>query len=404
MRILFISQYFYPETFKGNDIAFDWAKRGFDVTVIAGIPNYPQGSFFNGYGLFKRRKEIIDGVKIIRIPIVPRGKDNPLLLILNYFSYAIIASFYTIFLALFCRFDKIFVQQLSPVLISVPAIIFKKIQKKPLITWVLDLWPESLSSAGGIKNKLLLDFFTWFTKLEYKNSDRILMSSKRFEESILQKGNFKNKLIYFPNWAEDTYIAVQKTDSFFYKLPKGFKIVFAGNIGEAQDFDNIMRAALMLKNEKNIKFIIIGDGRKKQWVDNFVDENQLQDKVYVLGRYHLEAMPMFFQQADVMLVSLKADYIFTITAPAKIQAYMSSRKPILGMLNGEGADIINNSNCGYCVDAGNPIQLKDAIIKMSKLSKDELDGMGINGYNYYQDNFNKEVCLNNLFEIIKTIN
>jgi Glycosyltransferase len=400
MKILFISQYFYPEIFKGNDIAFDLAKRGNKVTVITGIPNYPKGEFYKGYSLFKKRSEYLKGVHIIRVPIIPRGKGNAILLLFNYFSYAIIGSIYTLFLSLLKKYDRIFVQQLSPVTMSFPAIIYKKLRGTYLLTWVLDLWPDSLSAAGGIKNKYILNFFDIFAKLEYANSDKILISSNKFREAILKKGDWNNKIIYFPNWAEDIFINYKYQDKDNIILPKGFKILFAGNIGEAQDFDSIMKAAYLLKNNKFIKFIIIGDGRKKEWVDNFVNLHHMRDTIILLGRLPIEVMPKYYAQADVMLVSLKPDYLFTITAPAKIQAYMLSKKPIIGMMSGEGSDIIKQANCGFCVNAGKYEELKDIILKTSLLSKNNLKILGDNGYNFYKSNFDKQKCMDNLYRII----
>jgi glycosyltransferase involved in cell wall biosynthesis len=402
MKILFISQYFYPETFRGNDIAFDLVKRGESVSVVSAIPNYPQGRFYKGYGLFKKNVELINGVKVVRVPVIPRGNGNSIQLILNYFSYAISASFYTVYLAFFKKFDLIFVQQLSPVLISLPAIIFKKIQKKMLYTWVLDLWPESLTSAGGIQNKYILNFFNWFTKWEYKNSDKILISSQSFRNSIIEKGDFADRLIYFPNWAEDVFeekkniIHLESIPPF----PHGFIVMFAGNVGECQDFNSIMEAVLLLRNEKNIKFVIVGDGRKREWVNNFIAKHQL-DNIFMLGYFPLEMMPFLFEKADVMLVTLKNELIFNLTAPAKLQAYMFSKKPIIGMINGEGAELIQQAKCGYCVNAGNYKELADKIKQMSLQSETELNKMGNNGFYFYKKYFDKSKCLNSLYNIIK---
>jgi glycosyltransferase involved in cell wall biosynthesis len=400
MKILFVCQYFYPETFRGNDICFDWATRGDDVTVVTGIPNYPMGHFFKGYSYIKRRKEVINGVKVVRVPIIPRGEKSSLLLLLNFFSFAISASIYVLYKALTKRYDRVFVQQLSPVMMSIPAIIYKKLRRVPLYTWVLDLWPESLQAAGGITNKYILNFFGVFSKCEYKNSDKILMSSKAFSKSILSSGSYQDKLVYFPNWAEDVFSKHHEITKKIPLLPKGFKVMFAGNVGEAQDFEHIMDAAFSLKENKAIQFVIVGDGRKKEWVDTFVHEHQLEDTVHMLGRWPIETMPLFFDQADVMLVSLKDELIFNLTAPAKIQAYMQSKKPIVGMINGEGASIINEAQCGRVVDAANDIELAHAITEMSKLSKDQLNTLGANGYNYCQKNFNKTILMDYLYKII----
>lgn len=399
MKVLFITQYFYPEVFRGNDIAFDLVKRGVEVTVVTAIPNYPGGSFFKGYGLFRKRKETIQGVKVIRIPVFPRGKGGKVQLLLNYFSFAFFASAYTIYLAFTKKFTCCFIQQLSPVTLALPAVVYKKIRKIPIYTWVLDLWPESLTSAGGVTNKYVLAFFDQIVKSIYRNSDRILISSQRFSESIKLKGNFEDRLIYFPNWAEEIF--TQYSNFTIPELPIGFKVVFAGNIGESQDFESIIKAAVELKEMKDIKFIIIGDGRKKQWVDDCIKKEQLEETVFTLGRYSLESMPAFFVRADAMLLTLKDELVFNQTVPAKLQAYMAAGKPVIAMLNGEGTDIINKANCGYTTNAGDYKNLAGIIQKMKDLRVEEREYLGENGKKYCELNFSKKTCLNNLYNIIR---
>jgi len=404
MKILFVCQYFYPEIFRGNDIAFDWAARGENVTVITAVPNYPSGKFFEGYGLFQRRKEFVRGVHVIRVPVVPRGKGGPIRLVLNYFSFVMTASVYCFYLAFKEKFDFVFVQQLSPVTMALPALIVKKIQRIPLYVWILDLWPESLSAAGGIKNKYVLMFFKFIVKFIYNNSSRLLISSKGFVKSISNQGNYLNKIIYFPNWAEDVFESATILDKniILPVLPDGFLIMFAGNIGEAQDFDNIMKAALLLKSNQYIKFIIIGDGRKKEWVESFIKTNHLEDNVFIMGRYPIDFMPAFFKKANAMLLPLKNDIIFNLTAPAKLQAYMASEKPIIAMLNGDGADIINEANCGLAAPAGNFLDLANKITLMSNYTPSQLDSLGKNGKKYCLEHFDKHKSLNYLHEMIKT--
>ena len=402
MKILLVTQYFYPENFKSNDIAFELAKRGYDVTVLTGLPNYPKGKIYKGYGIFKKRKETVNGVKIIRTLVIPRGKGGGMMLALNYISWAVIASFQAFFLALNKKFDTVIVHETSPITQGFPALVIKKIQSIPIYFWVLDLWPESLQSAGGINNRYVLDFFTAVTRLMYRKSDKILISSRGFRQSILEKGNFANKLIYFPNWAEDIFSNINKSENLSLpELPNGFRIIFAGNIGEAQDFEHVMKAALLLKENKSIKFILIGDGRKKLWVDNFINKNNLNDTVYAIGRFPIETMPYFFSKADVMLLSLKDDYIFSLTAPAKLQAYMAAKKPVVAMINGEARNLIAESGCGLSVPACDSKGLADNILELQAMHPDKLKNMGLSGFNYYKKYFTKDICITNLENILK---
>ncbi len=398
-RLLFICQYFYPETFRGNDIAYDMANRGVDVTVICGTPNYPKGKFFDGYGWFKRNKEVINGVNVIRLPIIPRGDGSKVKLLANYFSYFLTASLYLPFHLLANKnYDACFVQQLSPVMMSVPGVLFKKITGRKLYTWVLDLWPESLRAAGGINSPKILEFFNWFAKLEYKNSDKILVSSNGFSTNIQSKGAFGAKIIHMPNWAEDELQAYN--DLPIPEFPVGFNVVFAGNIGEAQDFDNIIEAAKCLSPEDNIHFIIIGDGRKKEWVESQIASYKLQDRLILLGRYDIKYMPSFFKKADCLFLALKDDEILNLTVPAKLQAYMSNGRPIIAMINGDANQLIKEINCGLSVPASSPKELANALRSLKNIPTEELNKMGQRAKAYCNTHFNKQTILDNLYNLM----
>lgn len=400
MRVLLVTQYFYPENFKSNDIALELAKRGHEVTVLTGLPNYPEGKIYKSYGFFKRTKECHQGVNVIRTWLVPRGKGGGVRLFLNYFSWAFFASIRALSLSFQKKFDVILVHEPSPITQGFPAIVVKRIQKIHLHFWVLDLWPESLTSAGGVKNKYVLSIFASMVKYIYNNSDKILISSKGFKESILAKGDYNEKLIYFPNWAEDS-ILKGSSDYIIPDLPKGFKIIFAGNIGVAQDVNSIIEAALILKEKIDIHFVFVGDGRSKGQLENFVMENDLNQTVHFLGRFPIDAMKTFFNQADVLLVSLKDELIFNVTVPAKLQAYLCTQKPILGMLNGEGASIINDANCGLSVNAGDSNGLSEKILELYGMSNEERNILGVNGFKYFEENFTMNKCIDNLEFILK---
>ena len=402
MRILIVSQYFYPENFKINDIAIELTKRGHEVTVLTGLPNYPTGKIYENYGFFKRKKENYHGVKIIRTWLTPRGKGGIIRLFLNYFSWAFFASIRAFFLAFSSKFDSIIVHEPSPITQGFPAIIVKKIQGIPMYFWVLDLWPETLTSAGGINNKFILSVFTKIVKFIYQNSNKILISSRSFKKSIIAKGDFEERIIYFPNWAEES-ISKGFADFPVPELPGGFKVLFAGNIGVAQDMVSIGRAALKLKNHK-IQFIILGDGRMKESLEQFIKEHDLHKTIHLLGRFPIEAMKTFFERADALLITLKDEVVFNLTVPAKLQAYMCTKKPILGMLNGEGSKIIQDSDCGFVTNAGNHEEFSKIILKMSELSKDKRDRLGNNGFNYFNKNFTLKTCMNNLEKVLEDSN
>lgn len=404
-KILFVCQYFYPETFRGNDIAFHLAEEGHDVHVVTGIPNYPKGKFFTGYGLFKKRHEVINGVRVTHLPIIPRGEDNKIMLMLNYFSFLIVGWIWMFFHALWHKYDMVFCQQLSPVTMSSPAVLYKKMRKVPLYTWVLDLWPESLTAAGGINNKYILGFFDWFVKSEYKNSDKILTSSKSFDKSILKYGDYKDKIIYYPQWSDGTSSSTTSE----YTLPKtlqelsngsNFIVMFAGAVGEAHGMECNMQAALKTKEYKNIKWVIVGDGRRLDWVRTFVKDNGLEDTVITLGRFPSETMPLFFEKANVMLVSLTDSPLFNMYSPAKIASYMAAERPIISVLNGEGGEVIKAAECGWNVNAGDSTGLAQLVVELSHTDQQVLKEKAHNGKKYYEAFFDKEKCLKKFDEII----
>lgn len=404
-KILFVCQYFYPETFRGNDIAFHLAEEGHDVHVVTGIPNYPKGKFFQGYGLFKKRHEVINGVRVTRLPLVPRGEDNKIMLMLNFFSFFIVGWFWMLFHALWHKYDLVFCQQLSPVMMSSPAVLYKKMRHVPLYTWVLDLWPESLTVAGGINNKYILGFFNLFVKSEYKNSDKILTSSKSFDQSILKYGDYKDKVIYYPQWSDGASNASGLNFALPEKLQElssngDFIVMFAGAVGEAHGMECNMQAALKTKEYKNIKWVIVGDGRRLDWVRSFVKENGIEETVITLGRFPSETMPLFFEKADVMLVSLTDSPLFNMYSPAKIASYMASERPIIAALNGEGGEVIKAAECGWNVNAGDSDGLAKLVIALSQTDRQELVVKGEKGKAYYDKFFTKDECLKKLDEIM----
>lgn len=404
-KILFVCQYFYPETFRGNDIAFHLAEEGHDVHVVTGIPNYPKGKFFPDYGLFKKRHEVINGVRVTRLPLVPRGEDNKIMLMLNFFSFFIVGWFWMLFHALWHKYDLVFCQQLSPVMMSSPAVLYKKIRHVPLYTWVLDLWPESLTAAGGINNKYILGFFNLFVKSEYKNSDKILTSSKSFDQSILKYGDYKDKVIYYPQWSDGASNASGLNFALPEKLQElssngDFIVMFAGAVGEAHGMECNMQAALKTKEYKNIKWVIVGDGRRLDWVRSFVKENGIEETVITLGRFPSETMPLFFEKADVMLVSLTDSPLFNMYSPAKIASYMAAERPIIAALNGEGGEVIRAAECGWNVKAGDSDSLAKLVIALSQTDRQELAVKGQKGKAYYDKFFTKDECLKKLDEIM----
>ena len=401
MKILIVSQYFYPENFKVNDIAFDYVKAGHEVTVLTAKPNYPAGKFFKGYGFFGRKKETINGVNVIRVPIIPRGNSKSYMLALNYLSF-IFFSWFAVFFRIKGSFDVVFAHLTSPVTAAIPGIWLKRKYKIPLIIWVLDLWPESVTANSNIKGGTIINLLKKVTNHIYKKSDKILVSSNTFKREITQKFDVPDeKMIFFPNWAEDLFvngkiIKPSKDVSF----PEGFNIMFAGNLGDSQGFEAVFRAIEKTKNDTNINWIFVGDGRKSGWMKEQIREKSITN-VYMLGRYPIEEMPYFFSKADIMLVSLREDSLISLTIPAKVQAYMASGKTILAMINGDGNNLINENNIGFAVPAGDHEGLVQKIYEFQKIPKPERLEMEKKAKQLYENNFSKEKLFKELEKILE---
>ncbi|MCR4824236.1 MAG: glycosyltransferase family 4 protein [Bacteroidales bacterium] len=400
MRVLLVTNHFLPEEFKCNSMVFELQRRGHEVTVLTGIPDYPKGEYFDGYGVFRKRVERINGVKVIRAYIFPRGKAGKIRLVLNYVSITLSQAFDAFWLGLFKRLDRVLVYESSPVMVGIAAGIVSRMQHIPMLFWCTDLWPESLSAAGGISNPSIIGYFTRMVRKIYRNSTRILITSEGFRQSIEEKGDFADKIVYFPQWAD---APAESSGMEIPALPEGFKVMFAGNIGEAQDFEHILEAARILKDE-DIHFVILGDGRKRPWSEEFVREHGLGEKVHFLGRFPAATMPAFFAQADLLLVTLKDELIFNLTLPAKVQSYMAAGKPIVAMMNGEGPRVIAQAGCGMSAPAGDARALSDVILQMKSMDGTELAAMGTRGQAFCETHFKLERCIDHLEQLMKTEN
>ena len=395
MRILIITQYFWPESFCINDICLGLKERGYDVVVLTGKPNYPKGKFYDGYSFNSTDKENWNGIEIYRSRLIPRGKGGGILLFLNYISFALFASL-NVFLVK-GKFDRIFVYEPSPITVGIPAIIANIKFKAPIYFWVQDLWPESISAAGGIKNKFILSILDALTRFIYKRAEIILVQSLAFKPYINVQNVDNEKIIYFPNSTEGHYQVLVKDPEVEKKLPRGFNLIFAGNIGEAQSFDTLLDAAFLLKNENIfVNWIILGDGRAKEYVKRKIVDLHLESNFILSGSFPSTDMPHFFSCADVLIVSLKKDRIFSFTIPAKLQSYLACGKPIIGSLDGEGARIISEANAGFSAQSENHVALADCVRKMYHLSEEERKLLGRNARDYFEKEFERESLLNKL--------
>lgn len=394
-HILVISQYFYPENFRINDICSEWVKKGYKVTVITGIPNYPRGKFFKGYGIFRKRKEVYNGVNIKRLFIFSRGKGK-LRLALNYLSFVISGWFWKLFSRL--KPDLVFIFEVSPMTQALPGILFSKRRKIPSYIYVQDLWPENLEIVGGITNKKVISKVDKMVDYIYKNSEKILVTSKSFKNNIINRGVQESKVVYWPQYAEDFYQPVYKK-----KEDNKLTIMFTGNIGEAQGLEILPLVANMIKEkspEIDIKFIIVGDGRNRSNLETQISKMEVIKYFEFLGQKPPTEIPNLLSTADIAFLSFSNNELFRMTIPAKLQTYMASKKPVLAVALGETKSIINESNCGYVSDPEDVESLYENILKFYNNEDKVQEEMANNALKYVRENFNKEKLLNNFDQII----
>lgn len=387
MKILVVCQYYYPEPFRVNDICEEMIRKGHEVTVVTGEPNYPEGYIYKGYEKHNRADEVINGVEVHRCPIIPR-KTGSVYRLLNYFSYPFEAKRYIkkLIAAGERPFDVVFVNQLSPVMMAEPAMVYKKIYNIPVVLYCLDLWPESLI-AGGIKRKsLIYKLFHRISKNVYRNADTICISSKLFREYLVEQFSVNDKRIkYLPQYAE----------SLFKKLPykesnNNIDLVFAGNIGEIQSVETIIKAAKKMIN-KPVHFHIVGGGTDLNRIKEIADG---LNNITFYGRKPVEEMIDYYSMADAMLITMCGDPVLSLTLPGKVQSYMAAGKPIIGAIDGETAEVIRNAQCGYCGKADDVEGLVHNIeLFMNSTDKEK---MGLNARAFYDEYFAKEKFMDKL--------
>ena len=402
-RILVYTNHYYPEQFKINDLVNWISKDDFEVRVITGLPNYPEGKIYKGYGplsnFLSRSKN--KKLKVNRLLLIPRMNGTYAILILNYISFFISCFIFTIYLAIFKKkYDIIFVHHTSPFLISFHPIIYGLFHKTKKIIWELDLWPDTLKGIGLVKSDTLFKLIEKIIMITYSFYDLILVGSKSFEKIIRKR--FNKKIIYFPNWA-DNDIENPKKSPVDLSLPKNlFRIMYTGNIGTVQNFDKLAKTINNLKHE-NIHWIFIGGGRYVSDLKKIVKQNALIDNVTFISNVNIQQIPGYSNYADCMYLSLKDSDIFKKTVPAKLQTYMALGKPILAVLSGEGASVIKQANCGYVNENNNFSEFSQIVLKMSKLSKEDLNKMGNNSLNYYNRNFKSSLRKKEFFKLLNNL-
>lgn len=396
-HILVVSQYFYPETFRINDMCLEWVKRGYKVTVVTGIPNYPMGKTFKGYGITKKRHEVWNGIEIYRIPLIPRGSGS-LGMIANYLSFMVSGMLAGKMKNI--KADLVFSFEVSPMTQVMTGISFAKKLHVPHYLYVQDLWPENVITVTGIRNPLIIKPIDKMVDYIYKNSDEIFATSPSFVEAICNRKVAVNreKVHYWPQYAEEFYKPIDKSiakeAAAAYGIPNddSFKIIFTGNVGTAQGLQILPKTAEILKNE-NVKFVIVGDGRYLENLKADIEKNNIQDKFVMIERQKAEIIPALLAACEAAFISFAEDELWTKTIPAKLQSYMACGMPVVAAAQGETARIIEESGCGLYCRLGDATQLSRTIVKMMRA---DLTEMGKKSRKYFENNFDKQVLMDEM--------
>lgn len=397
MNILVVSQYFWPENFRINDLCHQFVKDGHKVTVLTGEPNYPGGELYKDYANNKSKYNTYEGCEVIRAPIIPRGKTS-FKLILNYISFVISASCISLFRLRKHNFDKIFVCQLSPVTSALPAVLYGKLFTVPIFMWVLDLWPDSLSDAGNINSKLLNKIFGAITQYIYRSCDTVLAQSNTIN-TVIKKRSPDTKVETLYNWSEDFFTNNLKSTCKISSVSKN--ILFAGNVGESQNLEHIIHCfSKALKNDLALKFYIAGDGRTLKNCKILAEQLKIEDSVIFLGSLPLEEMPSLYASVDFCLVTLKKNFAFSLTLPGKVQSYMAAGKPIISIAEGECNFVINDAQCGFTADPEDVNSIIKVFSKVDKASSTDINEFSLKSKVYYENNFSKYHQMLKLYSIL----
>lgn len=402
MKILVVSQYFWPENFIINDIVRSLVKRGHEVVVATGKPNYPDGKIFDGYSAKgTQRERYLRKIDVLRVPLWPRGEGGARNLILNYLSFVFAGILFLPWMLRKREFDAILVFAPSPILQAIPAIPLKWLKKAKLALWVQDLWPESLSATGFIQNRHLLKAVGWVVKVIYYHCDTLLVQSRAFVEPVARYAK-REKIQYYPNSmdvsGDHSPFAVPSELSTL--LQQYFCVVFAGNLGAAQALDTLVAAAVQLSNDPEIRMVLVGSGSRLEWLRTQKLALKL-DNLVLPGRFPIEAMTSIYEQSSALLVSLNDEEAFAQTIPSKIQAYLAAGRPIIASMNGEGARVVYEAGAGLTSPAGQIPSLVANIRRMKAIGVEERALMGKAGRAYFDFNFEMENQVIRLVELLE---
>jgi glycosyltransferase involved in cell wall biosynthesis len=398
MKILIVTQYFWPETFRITEVAQSLRGLGHEVIVLTGQPNYPEGVVLPGYAAASLRVQTHDGLTIYRVPLFPRGHGSAPRLVLNYLSFIVSAAAFGPWLLRGRHFDVVLVYGVSPILQAIPAIWLAWIKGARLVTWVQDLWPESLSATGFIRNPKILGLVAAVVRWIYRKNDLLLVQSQAFVDRVVRMAG-TTPVVYHPNPGDLAIATVGSDRPTALQLEPGFNVVFAGNLGTVQALDTVLAAANLLRDKQDVCFVLVGSGSRSEWLQQEVNRLGLNN-VKMPGRFPPADMPGILAQASAVLVSLVKDPIISQTVPSKVQAYLAAGKPIIASLDGEGARVVLEADAGVACPAEDAQALADAVLQLRNALPVERQQMAQRGLIYYEQHFEPTLLSKRLTQIL----
>jgi glycosyltransferase involved in cell wall biosynthesis len=406
MRLLVFSQYYWPETFGINHLVSALVRARLQVTVLTGKPNYPDGKVFPGYTMLGIRREDHAGAEVVRVPLIPRGNSSPFRLAMNYLSFILSGYLLAPFALRGKAYDVVFVYAPSPLLQALPAIFLAWLKRAPLVVWVQDLWPESLSATGFVRSRYALSAVESVVRYIYRHTDLILVQSEAFRGPVSRMVDAADKIHYLPN-SDDA--VVSSTDpgegapaELVSAIRNCFSVVFTGNVGTAQAVELMVEAADALRGYPNIRFFIVGSGSRDDWLTTEVRNRNL-DNVVLTGRLPAAAMPPILSAASALLATLRDEPIFAYTIPSKVQAYLAAGRPIIACMNGEGARVVVAAGAGIACAAGNSETLAKAVLAMEAMTPQERAQLGENGRRYFSEHYEPQKLMEQLIGHLESL-
>lgn len=406
MRLLVFSQYFWPETFGINHLVSALVRAGLQVTVLTGKPNYPDGQVFTGYTALGVQCEDHAGAEVVRVPLIPRGNSSSFRLAMNYLSFILSGYLLAPFVLRGKAYDAVFVYAPSPLLQALPAVFLAWLKRAPLVVWVQDLWPESLSATGFVRSRYALSAVGAAVRYIYRHSDLILVQSEAFRVPVSRMVEDVGKIHYFPN-SVDAIVRPSNPgesvpDELVSAIRSSFSVVFTGNVGTAQSVEMIVEVADKLRSHSDIRFFVVGSGSREDWLAAEIRYRNLEN-VVLTGRLPAAAMPTIFSAASALLVTLRDEPIFAYTIPSKVQAYLAAARPIIACMNGEGARVVVAAGAGIACIAGDSVALAEAVLAMEALTPQERAQLGENGRRYFSEHYEPQKLMEQLIGHLESL-